>query len=95
VRATVVERRAPVDSSPLKLVDRMIPEPREGGVLIRVEVCAIRRTDLHAIKGELPVHRLGSRGIRWSAGSLDRRRAKRDHQLLTLPESIWMNPDLG
>lgn len=40
--------------SPLKLVDLPIPEPQRGQVLVKVQACAICRTDLHIIDGELP-----------------------------------------
>jgi propanol-preferring alcohol dehydrogenase len=32
----------------------LVPEPRTGQVLIRVRACAICRTDLHVVDGELP-----------------------------------------
>lgn len=38
----------------LKLVDISIPAPLENQVLIKIEACAICRTDLHIIDGELP-----------------------------------------
>jgi propanol-preferring alcohol dehydrogenase len=57
MRAIIVDRRAPVEERPLRLVDRSIPEPAAGEVLVKVDVCAICRTDLHVIEGELPPHR--------------------------------------
>jgi propanol-preferring alcohol dehydrogenase len=57
MRAMLVERRAPVEEKPLRLSDRPAPTPTAGEVLIKVEVCAICRTDLHVIEGELPLHR--------------------------------------
>ena len=53
----IVDTRADVEQKPLRLVDRPIPMPGPGEVLVKVEVCAICRTDLHVIEGELPVHR--------------------------------------
>ena len=38
---------------PLRLVDREIPRPAAGAVLIRVEACAVCRTDLHVVDGDL------------------------------------------
>jgi alcohol dehydrogenase, propanol-preferring len=38
----------------LRLVDLPIPEPGAGQVLIRVRACAVCRTDLHVVDGELP-----------------------------------------
>ena len=38
---------------PLRLEELPIPTPTEGQVLIRVAVCAVCRTDLHIVSGEL------------------------------------------
>jgi len=46
--------RAPIESEPLKLVELPDPEPTGREVRIRVSCCAICRTDLHVIEGELP-----------------------------------------
>jgi propanol-preferring alcohol dehydrogenase len=55
VRAQVLERPAPVESRPLRLVEREAPVPRGGEVLVEVRACGICRTDLHVVEGELPV----------------------------------------
>ena len=39
---------------PLKRVERATPRPAPGEVLVRVEACAVCRTDLHVVDGELP-----------------------------------------
>ena len=39
---------------PLRLEERMTPTPVPGQVLIRVEACAVCRTDLHVIDADLP-----------------------------------------
>lgn len=39
---------------PLVAADVPVPKPRPGELLIRVEVCAVCRTDLHVVDGELP-----------------------------------------
>jgi propanol-preferring alcohol dehydrogenase len=38
---------------PLRLVDVPTPEPRAGQILLRVRACAVCRTDLHVVDGEL------------------------------------------
>src|SRR5438132_3683507 len=38
---------------PLRLVELPVPTPARGQVLIRVSVCAVCRTDLHIVNGEL------------------------------------------
>jgi propanol-preferring alcohol dehydrogenase len=38
---------------PLRLVELPVPKPGGGQVLIRVSVCAVCRTDLHIVSGEL------------------------------------------
>ncbi|WP_437487899.1 zinc-dependent alcohol dehydrogenase family protein [Sorangium sp. So ce1014] len=44
--------------SPLVLEDRPAPRPGPGEVLLRVRACAVCRTDLHVVDGELPEARL-------------------------------------
>lgn len=38
---------------PLRLVERPMPEPAEGQVLVRIGACGVCRTDLHIVDGEL------------------------------------------
>jgi alcohol dehydrogenase, propanol-preferring len=45
--------------SPLALVDRPVPRPGPGEVLLRVRVCGVCRTDLHLAEGDLPPRRAG------------------------------------
>ncbi|WP_084958507.1 zinc-dependent alcohol dehydrogenase family protein [Thermoactinospora rubra] len=54
MRAWVVTEPGPVDGHPLKLVERPVPAPGPGEVLVRVEACAVCRTDLHLAEGDLP-----------------------------------------
>ena len=57
MRAWVAEPMAPRRSGrSIKLVDREVPRPGDGELLIRVHVCGVCRTDLHVIDGDLPVH---------------------------------------
>lgn len=58
MKAMILAEPAPIESSPLGLRDVLIPEPRDGEVRIRVSCCAICRTDLHVIEGELPRQRM-------------------------------------
>ena len=39
--------------TPLRLVERAPPEPRGGEVLVKVRACAVCRTDLHVVDGDL------------------------------------------
>lgn len=41
----------------LRLVERPMPTPAPGEVLLRVLTCGVCRTDLHVVHGELPEHR--------------------------------------
>lgn len=43
---------------PLVLEQRITPTPGPGEILLRVEACAVCRTDLHVVDGELPHPRL-------------------------------------
>ncbi len=38
----------------LRLVERALPQPGPGQVLVRVGACGVCRTDLHVVDGELP-----------------------------------------
>jgi alcohol dehydrogenase, propanol-preferring len=53
MRAWVVERPGPVATGPLRLVDRAVPEPGPGELLLRVRACGVCRTDLHVAEGDL------------------------------------------
>lgn len=59
MRAMALEKPGPVEQTPLKAVDRPDPEPGEGEILVRVEVCGVCRTDLHVVEGDLAPHRAG------------------------------------
>lgn len=54
MRAMVLE----TPGKPLKLIERPIPEPGPGQVLIRNSACGVCRTDLHIVDGELTNARL-------------------------------------
>ncbi|OIJ99237.1 alcohol dehydrogenase [Streptomyces sp. MUSC 14] len=59
MRAWVVDRPGPVEEGPLRLVERPVPEPGSGELLVRVRACGVCRTDLHVTEGDLPVRRAG------------------------------------
>ncbi|MFP3943635.1 MAG: zinc-dependent alcohol dehydrogenase family protein [Alphaproteobacteria bacterium] len=50
MRAMTLER----PGEPLTLVQRPVPRPGPGQLLIRVRTCAVCRTDLHVVDGDLP-----------------------------------------
>lgn len=39
---------------PLELVERPVPTPQQGQILVKVNACGVCRTDLHLVDGELP-----------------------------------------
>ncbi|MDB5173631.1 MAG: Alcohol dehydrogenase GroES domain protein [Phycisphaerales bacterium] len=49
---------APIESSPLRDVELPDPLPAIGELRLRVKCCAICRTDLHVIEGDLPTAKL-------------------------------------
>ncbi len=49
----------PVEASPLASVEEPVPEPRPDEIRVAVDVCAVCRTDLHVIEGDLPPRRAG------------------------------------
>jgi propanol-preferring alcohol dehydrogenase len=54
MRAMQLDRPAPIADAPLRLVQRPLPSPAPGEVLVSVAACGICRTDLHVVEGELP-----------------------------------------
>ncbi|MCJ8157027.1 zinc-dependent alcohol dehydrogenase family protein [Sphingomonas sp. LaA6.9] len=40
--------------TPLRLIERAVPAPGPGEVLIKVSACGVCRTDLHVVDGEIP-----------------------------------------
>lgn len=58
MKAMVLPEIGPIEASPLRLRDLSDPQPGPGQLLVRVKVCAICRTDLHVIEGDLPRYKL-------------------------------------
>lgn len=58
MRAMILRRQGPIGSRPLASEDVPDPEPRASEIRVRVRACAICRTDLHIIEGDLPRQRL-------------------------------------
>lgn len=54
MKAMQLAQIAPIESGPLHYVTLEDPAPGQGEVRIKVNCCAICRTDLHVIEGELP-----------------------------------------
>lgn len=53
----VLHEIAPIGTSPLRLEEIARPTPKSDEVLVKVSCCAICRTDLHVIEGDLPAHK--------------------------------------
>jgi propanol-preferring alcohol dehydrogenase len=58
MRAMLLPERGPVETSPLLLTELPDPAPGPGEIRVKVSACAICRTDLHVIEGDLPVRRM-------------------------------------
>ncbi len=54
MKACVLRSPAPIETNPLEYMDVPKPAPSGTQVLVRVNACAVCRTDLHVIEGELP-----------------------------------------
>jgi propanol-preferring alcohol dehydrogenase len=52
-----VSQPAPIETGPLRYVEKPVPAPAPGELLVQVLACAVCRTDLHVSEGDLPVHR--------------------------------------
>ena len=57
-RAMVLERAAPVATSPLRAVDREPESPGPHQLLIRVAACGVCRTDLQLCEGDIAARKL-------------------------------------
>ncbi|HEY1988281.1 MAG TPA: zinc-dependent alcohol dehydrogenase family protein [Acidimicrobiales bacterium] len=53
MKAWAVDTPGPIDSHPLRRVDRSIPIPGPGQIRVHVRVCGVCRTDLHLAEGDL------------------------------------------
>lgn len=58
MKAMVLSEPALIETSPLRLTEVPTPVPQRNEVRVRVSHCAICRTDLHVIEGELPRERM-------------------------------------
>jgi propanol-preferring alcohol dehydrogenase len=58
MKALELVRPGPVAADPLQLVQRDLPVPNPGELLVRVTACAVCRTDLQLVEGDLSAHRL-------------------------------------
>ena len=59
MRAGAVDSPGPVSGRPLVQVEREVPRPGPGEVLVAVEACGVCRTDLHLVEGDLAPRRRG------------------------------------
>jgi propanol-preferring alcohol dehydrogenase len=57
MKACVLQHPASIESNPLEYMDVPKPAPSGTQVLVRVNACAVCRTDLHVIEGELKPHK--------------------------------------
>ncbi len=58
MKACLLRSIAHVETNPLVFTETSTPQPAPGEVLVRVRACAVCRTDLHVIEGELPPRKL-------------------------------------
>ena len=58
MQAMLLRRIAPIDTSPLVPAELPMPEPGPGQLRLKVRCCAICRTDLHVIEGDLPQEKM-------------------------------------
>lgn len=58
MKACILQTPAAINSCPLKFTEAApAPTPGDDEILIRIHACAICRTDLHVVEGELPTGR--------------------------------------
>lgn len=54
MKAMVLNHTSDISNNPLQLQNRPTPVPEADQVLVKIHVCAVCRTDLHVVEGELP-----------------------------------------
>jgi alcohol dehydrogenase, propanol-preferring len=57
MRAMLMRQPGSVEDRPLRLEELAVPAPRRDEILVEIRACAICRTDLHVVEGELPALR--------------------------------------
>ncbi len=57
MQAMQLQTQASIDCAPLVQKELPVPEPGPGEVRVKISVCAVCRTDLHIIEGDLPLHK--------------------------------------
>lgn len=68
----VLEKQTPADYTPLCARELHIPMPGPGQVRIQVNCCAVCRTDLHIVEGDLPLHKSPIVPGHMAVGAIDR-----------------------
>jgi alcohol dehydrogenase, propanol-preferring len=58
MRAMVLDKPSPAESSPLRLRDVAQPTPGPGEIRVKVHCCGLCHTDLHTVEGDLTLPRL-------------------------------------
>lgn len=53
---TMTAMQCDAPGKPLRAVERPVPQPGPGQMLVEVSACGVCRTDLHVIDGEIPAH---------------------------------------
>jgi propanol-preferring alcohol dehydrogenase len=53
MKACLLRTPAPIENNPLEFAEIPMPTPQGHAVLVRVRACAVCRTDLHVVEGEL------------------------------------------
>ncbi|HZS38259.1 MAG TPA: alcohol dehydrogenase catalytic domain-containing protein [Polyangia bacterium] len=52
MKAVILEKPAPLESHPLRVIDAPMPRPGRGELLVRVTACGVCRSNLHMIEGD-------------------------------------------
>lgn len=55
-RERMIAMQIDAPGAPLRLVERAVPIPAAGELLLHVEACGVCRTDLHVLDGEVSAH---------------------------------------
>ncbi len=57
MRAMILDEQKRVEQLPLSVAEVVAPQAQSGEVRVRVSVCAVCRTDIHIVEGDLALHK--------------------------------------
>ncbi|MEW6456821.1 MAG: zinc-dependent alcohol dehydrogenase family protein [Acidobacteriota bacterium] len=58
MRAAILKKQKPIEENPLEIVEISEPVPENREIRVKISYCGICHTDLHIVKGDLPLKKI-------------------------------------